>query len=175
VTRFVAFLRAVNLGRRQVAMAAARQALNDLGFEQVSSFLNSGNLLFSSSGKASEHEVAIRSALEDIFGFEITTFVRTAKQVSDLADAKPFGDIAAGHTHFALLTLTPLTAGEKQAVEALSNDHDEVLVRGRDVHWLIRSKSTETTLGPGTWKRALPDNPTTARNMTMMVRLLDNL
>jgi uncharacterized protein (DUF1697 family) len=175
VARFVAFLRAVNVGKRTVAMATARQALEELGFDRVSSYVNSGNLLFSASGRASAHEAAIRTALEDLYGFEITTFVRTAAQVRELVTARPFGDLAAGHTHFALLALTRLTAAEKRAVEGLSNDHDTVVARGRDVHWLIRSKSTETTLGPRRWKEALPDNPTTARNTTMLAKLVERL
>jgi uncharacterized protein (DUF1697 family) len=175
VTRFVAFLRAVNVGKRTVPMAVAKQALVELGFDEVASYVNSGNLLFRTSGAAPSHEAAIRSKLEAIFGFELTTFVRTANQVRALATDKPFGAIRSGHTHFGLLTLTPLTAAEKKAVEALSNDHDEVVVVGRDVHWLIRSKSTETTLGPKQWKQALPDNPTTARNTTMLAKLAERL
>src|SRR6185503_19464900 len=99
-------------------MATARGVLEELGFDQVGSYVNSGNLLFSAGGGASDHETAIRSALEDVFGFEITTFVRTARQVKSLATDKPFGVIATGHTHFALLPLTRLTAAEKKAVEA---------------------------------------------------------
>jgi uncharacterized protein (DUF1697 family) len=154
-------------------MATARNVMTDLGFDQVSSYVNSGNLLFTASRKPPES--TIRSAMEDAFGFELTTFVRTARQVKALAAEKPFGVIAPGHTHFALLTLNPLTAAEKKAVEALSNDHDEVVVRGRDVHWLIRSRSPETTLGPRQWLQALPDNPTTARNTTMLARLAEKL
>lgn len=173
--RFVAFLRAVNVGGRRLMMPAAREVLEELGFDRVDSYANSGNLLFSAAGKASDHETAIRSALEEAFGFELTTFVRTARQVKALATEKPFGVIARGHTHFALLPLHRLTAAEKKAVEAMSNDHDEVVVRGRDVHWLIRSRSPETTLGPRQWKQALPDNPTTARNTTMLRRLVEKL
>ena len=84
MARFVAFLRAVNVGKRTVAMATARQALADLGFADVSSYVNSGNLFFSATGPASDHEVAIRARLEEVFGFELTTFVRTAAQVRDL-------------------------------------------------------------------------------------------
>ena len=175
MARFVAFLRAVNVGKRRVPMARARDVLTGLGFDQVDSFANSGNLIFTATGKASDQEAGIRSALEDAFGFELTTFVRTARQVTALASARPFGVIAAGHTHFGLLPLTRLTVSEKKAVEGLSNDHDEVVVAGRDVHWLIRSKSTETTLGPKQWKHALPDNPTTARNMTLLARLAQKL
>lgn len=175
MARFVAFLRAINLGNRTVPMATARRALEQLGFGDVDSYVNSGNLLFSTTGKAADHEAAIRSKLEDVFGFELTTFVRTADQVQALVTAKPFGTLADGHTHFALLPLTRLTTAEKKAVEEMSNDHDQVVVLGRDVHWLIRSKSTETTLGPKRWKQALPDNPTTARNTTMLARLVTKL
>ncbi len=154
-------------------MATARNVIAELGFDQVSSYVNSGNLLFTAARKPSES--TIRSAMEDAFGFELTTFVRTARQVRALATEKPFGVIAPGHTHFALLTLNPLTATEKKAVEALSNDHDEVVARGRDVHWRIRSRSPETTLGPRQWLQALPDNPTTARNTTMLARLAEKL
>jgi uncharacterized protein (DUF1697 family) len=156
-------------------MPAVREVLEELGFDQVGSYANSGNLLFTAAGNADEHQMAIRSALEDVFGFELTTFVRTTRQVKALATAQPFGVIAPGHTHFALLPLHRLTAVEKKAVEALSNDHDEVIVRGRDVHWLIRSRSPETTLGPRQWKQALPNNPTTARNTTMLRRLVEKL
>jgi uncharacterized protein (DUF1697 family) len=175
VTRFVAFLRAVNIEPRRVAMATAREIVTDLGLNEVSSYANSGNLMFSAPGKGADHQAAIRSALEEEFGFELTTFVRTAAQVQALVDARPFGELASGHTHFALLPFTKLTARERKAVEAMSNDRDEVRVRGRDVHWLIRAKSTATSLGPKQWLDALPGNPTTARNMTMLTKLVKRL
>lgn len=59
-------------------MATARHILCDLGLDEVSSYVNSGNLPFGATGKASGHETAISSALEKEFGFELTTFVRAA-------------------------------------------------------------------------------------------------
>jgi uncharacterized protein (DUF1697 family) len=175
MARFVAFLRAVNLEPRWVPMAKARTALEDLGYADVTSYANSGNLIFTATGKSVDHEQAIRDRLENDFGFELTTFVRTARQVTALANADPFGEVAANHTHFALLTLARLTAKERKAVEAMSNDRDEVVVLGRDVHWLIRARSPETTLGPKKWLDALPGNPTTARNMKLIRRLVAKL
>lgn len=175
MARYVAFLRAVNVGKRTVAMATARAALEDLGYDGVDSFVNSGNLLFTGTGRSADHEKRIRARLEDEFGFEITTFVRTAAQVRSLAEEKPFGTIASGHTHFVLLPLQRLTAAQKRTVEAMSNDRDEVQVVGRDVHWLIRAKSTETSLGPKQWRDALAGMPTTARNTTMVEKLVTRL
>ncbi len=156
-------------------MARARSVLDGLGYADVSSHANSGNLLFSASGKSETHERRIRAALEDEFGFELTTFVRTASQIRTLAAAEPFGRIAPSHTHFVLFPLKRMTAKQKTAVRAMSNEHDEVIIRGRDVHWLIRSRSPETTLGPKQWAAALPENPTTARNITMVTRLAELL
>ena len=48
--RYVAFLRAVNVGKRTVSMARAISALEELGFDDVSTFVNSGDLLFSATG-----------------------------------------------------------------------------------------------------------------------------
>jgi uncharacterized protein (DUF1697 family) len=175
MARFVGFLRAVNVGNRRVSMAECIHALQGLGYDDPASYVNSGNLLFSADGKPAEHEARIRGRLEELYGFEITTFVRTAAEVRAAANRKPFGAIAAGHTHFALLPLTRLTPTEKQAAEALTNEHDEVIVAGRDIHWLIRSKSTETTLEAKHWKQALPGNPTTARNTTMLAKLIGRL
>ncbi len=175
MAHYVAFLRAVNLGKRRVEMARARQVLDGLGYADVDSYANTGNLIFTSTGRAAAHETPIRTALEREFGMELTTFVRTSRQVQRLASDKPFGTIADGHTHFALLTLRPMSAADKRRVEALTNDHDEVVVIGRDVHWLIRSRSPETTLGPRRWLEALPDNPTTARNTTLLERLAARL
>jgi uncharacterized protein (DUF1697 family) len=175
MARYVAFLRAVNVGARRVAMAQARDVLDRLGYADVGSYVNSGNLTFSATGPAATHEAPIRAALEDEFGMELTTFVRTSRQVRALASDKPFGTIAPTHTHFALLTLRPMSAADKRRVEALTNDHDEVVVIGRDIHWLVRSRSPETTIGPRRWVEALPDNPTTARNTTMLERLAAKL
>jgi len=156
-------------------MATACRVLEQLGHTGVESFVNSGNLLFDATGRTAALEKQIRTALEAEFGFELTTFVRIRRQVQALATDKPFGTIAAGHTHFVLLTLTPLGAAERKAVEALSNDLDEVRVVGRDVHWLIRDKSSNTSLTSSAWSKALPGNPSTARNVTMVERLVTKL
>jgi uncharacterized protein (DUF1697 family) len=172
--RYVAFLRAVNVGSRRVVMATARAVLEDLGYQDVASYVNSGNLLFSTVGKTEELESKIRTSLESEFGFELTTFVRTAKEVQKLVDEKPFR-LASQDTHFVLLPLKRMSANEQKAVLNMANEHDELLISGRDVHWLIHGRSTETTLGPIQWARALPGNPTTARNMKMLSRLFDRL
>ena len=91
MARYVAFLRAVNLGpTRRVPMAEARGALEELGYEDVGSYIASGNLLLTATGKAADLEAAIEAALGSRFGFDIPTFVRTPAQIRKAVDLAPF-------------------------------------------------------------------------------------
>ena len=89
MTRYVAFLRGVNVTRsRRVSMPAAREVLEDLGYDDVSSYANTGNLPFTATGKSADLQDTIRKAMEKRFDIELTTFVRTATQVRKLAIAQ---------------------------------------------------------------------------------------
>src|SRR4051812_49975912 len=90
----VAFLRAVNLGKRRVNMNRLAEVLGGLGYENVWTYINSGNAVFDAVGSAvgsrGSVERSIESALEAEFGFEVTTFVRTAAELRRTLDKAPF-------------------------------------------------------------------------------------
>ncbi|QIM21670.1 DUF1697 domain-containing protein [Phycicoccus sp. HDW14] len=95
----VGFLRAVNLGKRRVPMSRLVSVCEDLGFADVWTWVNSGNVVFDTTGSRVSVEGALELALEDEFGFECTTFVRTVAEVRSALDARPF-PVEAGDTHF---------------------------------------------------------------------------
>jgi uncharacterized protein (DUF1697 family) len=83
---YIAFLRAINVGGRFAKMADLRAGLVHEGFDEVESYIQSGNLRLSSSlGSATAVEVALESALEELCGFTVSTIVRTPVQVAELA------------------------------------------------------------------------------------------
>ena len=78
----VGFLRAVNLGaHRRVPMTRLVAVCEGLEYADVWTYVNSGNVVFDTTGARASVEAAIQKALEAEFGFECTTFVRTAKQL----------------------------------------------------------------------------------------------
>ncbi|QNS09265.1 DUF1697 domain-containing protein [Streptomyces xanthii] len=88
----IAFLRAVNVGSRKVEMARLREVLTGLGLGSVRTYIASGNAFFTSADSDPERLVAlIERALEDAFGFEIPTILRTADQLRAELAAAPFG------------------------------------------------------------------------------------
>jgi uncharacterized protein (DUF1697 family) len=91
VTRFVALLRAVNVGGRTLPMAALRALCEaELGWEDVSTYIQSGNIVFEAKGKAEALEAALEKAIEAKFGFKAPAMIRTASEWRTLLAANPF-------------------------------------------------------------------------------------
>ncbi len=88
--RYVALLRAINVGKRKLAMADLRALCDDLGFDEPRTYVNSGNVVFDASGSAKSVEAALEKGLKAHCGFEVPTIVRTKAQWSKLVKANPF-------------------------------------------------------------------------------------
>ena len=167
----VGFLRAVNLGRRRVPMSRLAGVCEGLGFADVWTFVNSGNVVFDTRGARASVEAAMEKALEDEFGFECTTFVRTATQLKRALDADPF-TLAAGDTCFVTFLKKAPTASDAKRLEGLSNDFDTLIVHGADVHWRMRGKSTDSRLAKRDWEKILGPLSSTSRNVTMLTKMV---
>ena len=94
--RYVALLRGINVGRaRRVAMADLRALLEELGYRDVRTLLNSGNAVFTASGVAPEEAAArIEGALFARVGFAARTMVLTAEELVVAVEQNPLLEIA---------------------------------------------------------------------------------
>ena len=170
VTTRVALLRAVNVGRRTVRNARLVELFEELGFTHVWTHVNSGNVVFDGSGRGVDLERRIGAAIEGDVGFEVTTFVRTAAELRKALELQPFA-LSAGDTYFVTFLARRPTAAQATALEELSNDFDTLVVDGRDVHWLMHGKSTDTKIATRQWERILGERSSTSRNTTMLSKL----
>src|SRR4051812_333984 len=130
MTTRIRFLRAVNLGRRTVPMARLVAVLEGLGYEDVWTFVNSGNAVFGAAGSRAAVEHAVERALEDEFGFAVETFVRTVPELRRIVADEPF-PVASGDTHFVTFLKAVPDAATTRALEGLSNDFDTLVVHNR--------------------------------------------
>ena len=92
MSRFVALLRGVNVGgRRRLAMADLRAELERLGLTDVTTYLQSGNAVFTS-GNETPRVIAVRveKALAEAVGDQVDVLVLTAEQIGEVASANPF-------------------------------------------------------------------------------------
>lgn len=147
----------------------------DAGFGDAWTYINSGNVVFDAAGARDEIEQTLESALEEAFGFEVTTFVRTAAELRKAAAASPFA-VSDEDTYFLTFLKSTLPVPKRHTLENLSNDFDTLVVAGHTVHWRMHGKSTETRLRTKDWDAIVGRHRSTSRNMTMvrgLVRKID--
>lgn len=102
MSRFVVLLRGVNVGKaNRVPMAEFKRLLEDLGHTEVSTLLNSGNAVFTSSARSGVKLAAtIKKALETTFGVSTPVVVKSAAQVSAILSGSPIAAPEADHSRF---------------------------------------------------------------------------
>jgi uncharacterized protein (DUF1697 family) len=176
VSRYVALLRAINVGGHVVKMDRLRALFKELGFADVETLIASGNVLFSSSARnAAALEEKIERHLETALGYEVTTFVRTPGEMQAVAEFDPFpGLVEEGHTlSVAFLKQYP----GKQVTDRLHGmrtDYDELRVHGRELYWLARGRSSDSVIWRTPMEKVL-GGPATSRNVTTVRKLAAKL
>lgn len=94
MARFIALLRAVNVGGRKLPMAELRALCGELGWEEVETYIQSGNVVFRAPGKPAALEARLEKAISGRFGLDVPAIVRTSAQWSGYAAANPFAKAA---------------------------------------------------------------------------------
>jgi len=174
VPTFVAFLRAVNVGKRKYPMAELRDALAVAGFEDVETHIQTGNVLFRTRLRSRARVIeALEKAMREDRGFEVSVVLMTPAELTQAyEEAVAF---AAGRPlkgHYLSLLAAPPTAAGTAALEARSGDGEEVHVGTRAVHLLLTSKQFhEATTGNAEVEKEL--GVATTRNLTVISKLAE--
>lgn len=88
----MALLKAINLGaKRRVPMAELREIASGFGWEDVTTYLQSGNLVFSTTAEVDQSESMLEAALVERFGFEVPCLVLSADELDLVVAQCPFG------------------------------------------------------------------------------------
>jgi len=124
--KYAAFLRGINLGKRQIKMAELKSVLEGLGFDEVKTILASGNVVFTSStGKSDQLKNGIETAIKKRFGFDVHVLLRTEKEIATLVKNDPFKNIKV--TPQTRLYITFLSEPPKSKLKAPHKDGDFTL------------------------------------------------
>jgi len=169
--RYVALLRAINVGGHVVKMEALRAHFGALGFTDVSTFIASGNVLFTAGAtKPATLERTIARTLEDALGYPVETFLRTPAQLAAAAAHEPFGMLAAGDTRYVGFLGAPLDAAGRRALAAFNTDVDDFAAHAGEVHWRCRVRSSDSAFNIKKFEKAI-GQAATFRNVTTVRKL----
>ena len=173
MTRFIAFLRAINVGGHTVKMDYLRKLFEALEFSNVETFIASGNVIFESpSNDAQVLEKQIESHLRQSLGYEVATFLRTPAEVAAVIRYKPFPAEPESEGHSLYIAFLPALPSPEaqQKLLAFRTEIDDFHTHEREVYWLARKKMSESPFSGALLEKTL-GLPATMRNSTTVKKL----
>ena len=167
MSAYAAFLRGINVGGHRVTRDQLCAPFEDLGFEGVTTFRASGNVLFRAKREPVARMAArIEGALREALGYEVRVFLRSAAEVRAIAELQPFPpalvESSKGKLQVVLLPRKPPRAAQR-GVMALATDEDRLAFGERELLWLPSGGISESDLDLKAIERLV--GPTTMRTM----------
>lgn len=174
--RRVALLRGINVGgNRTIPMARLREVAQELGWTDVATHLQSGNLLFRAEGTDAAAARALTEALRAEFGLGVDVVVRTGAQLRALVDEHPYAD---GDPSRVVVACCDRDVGElaprRLAELAAGRERVEVATSGTDVYADFPDGQAASKLAAGLVASLRPATGT-ARNLRTMGKLAELL
>ena len=156
-------------------MAELRTLLQDAGYEDVRTHLQSGNVLLSSPLPARKLEAQLERTLAEGLALEIRVLVRTRAELAKVVARDPLGDGATNPSRYLVTFLSQkLSAKAAKQLESADVDPERIAVHGREVYsWhpdgLQRSRAAKLVAD------ATGDVVASARNWNTVTKLLELL
>jgi len=172
--RQIVLLRGINLGpRNRIAMPELRRLLESAGFDDVRTYVQSGNIVLSTRRQPERTAAACEKLIEAELGLDIPVVVRTRDELAEIVRRNPLGDVADNPKRYQVSFLDgepDPKAIEKLAAAAAGGERVEAI--GREIYaWhpdgIARSKMWAALAGKGLGVKA------TARNWTTVTALLE--
>jgi uncharacterized protein (DUF1697 family) len=134
-TRQIALLRGINLGpSRRVPMAELRERLGAAGYEDVATYVQSGNIVLTSTVAPTRLADTLHDELQEWFGLDIPVVVRTAEQLAAVIEANPLADVADEPKRYQVSFLDrALPKRRAEQLAELAAGDERVVVRGREI------------------------------------------
>jgi uncharacterized protein (DUF1697 family) len=174
VTQHVVLLRGINIGAsNRIAMPQLRELLTDGGFTEVRTYLQSGNVVLTSSDGSEAVARRCEQVIADNLGLDIAVVTRSGKEIAAVVRHNPFDGIADDPKRYIVSFLAaPLARDVPRKLSDVAVDSERVVAKGSELYaWLpggsARSRLATMLAGRGLGVTA------TARNWTTVTNLLE--
>ncbi len=172
MTRYVAFLRGVNVGGVNLKMAEVAAAFDNAGFKSVRTILASGNVLLESGSGVDAVRKKAEKTLRDEFGYDAWVLAYDIDTLAAISDAYPFTREVEGH-HSYVTFVTDDEVLDELAGLAKQAGPEEKIKRGKGViYWQVsRAGTLNSTIGKTMGKKRYKSS-TTTRNLRTLDKVL---
>jgi uncharacterized protein (DUF1697 family) len=173
----VALLRGINLGpHKRVAMPALRELLGEAGFEQVRTYVQSGNVVLLSDAEPGSLERELERLMADRLGFDVEVIVRTEEELAEVVKRNPLATVAVEPKRYQVTFLAEeLEPARIEQLADLAVPTERFVAQGRELYaWhpdgVARSKLWAKLGSTGLGVKATSRNWATVTTLLSMMR-----
>ena len=167
----IALLGGINVGgHKKVPMLELRDLLTKAGFQNVQTYIQSGNVVFQSSIEISELEKIIQKSIYNHFGFEVSVIIKTNKQLQVILDNYPLSEEKKEKSYFIMLNKIP-DSNLVNEVDKIAYENEEIIIKNDCIYFCCSTGYGRTKFNMNTYERKL-NVVGTSRNYKTMVKLL---
>lgn len=173
--KYVAFLRGINVGgKNKIKMETLREVCSALGYENVKTYINSGNIIFETAKTGDKILAAqIEAAIEKAFGLKIKTIVRAIDEIKELVENNPFAGEYENDKDVHVFFLDEEMPAEKSELLLSNNSENErYFVRNREIFCHLRVSVLDSLMGKDYIAKKLKVS-STARNWRTVNKILE--
>jgi uncharacterized protein (DUF1697 family) len=153
--RVAALLRGINIGpNKRIAMPALRSLVEGLGHTDVETYLQSGNVVFTPSGKG-DHEARLSAAIAEATGHDVAVVLRTGKELAQVVSANPYPVDDPTKVVVAFLD-REVELGQLELGDLAPYLPDELTLHGREIYVSVPNGQGRSKLMEALVKRRLP-------------------
>ena len=175
MTLYIALLRGINVsGQKMIRMVELKQMFEAMGFTQVQTYIQTGNIWFESGEEETRLRTQIQQEIETVYGFDVPVVIRTVQELEQVIVDCPFpaNDLPEGESvYVAHLQEAPTQMGIDRLL-SYNNGIDELRIQGREVYILYRQSAGRSKLTNNLIEKKLGVIATT-RNWNTVNKLVD--
>ena len=174
---YISILRGINVsGQKNILMAELKGLYESLQFKEVTTYIQSGNVIFKSDGQFSDNELAkkIEAAIEKKYDFRVPVIIRNAEELEKVISTNPFikeKNINAEKLHVTFLSEGP-NKNNLKSIENIDFSPDKFFIKGKEVFLHIPVSYGETKLSNKFFESKLKVKATT-RNWKTVNKLFE--
>jgi len=174
--KYIAFLRAINVGGHTVKMDHLKSLFEKMGFINVETFIASGNVVFETKSKSVDSmKKKIESDLHKQLGYQVAAFIRSTEELKRITGYKPFKESELNNPnnnlYIGFLESAPSKENQNK-VFAMKNDINEFNFYHNELYWLCRKNFSDSGIDGKKLEKALGMSAT-IRNSTTIKKMVD--
>lgn len=175
MSKYIAFLRAINVGGHNVKMDRLKQLFKEKGFKNVETFIASGNVIFESDKKNRKQlESVIEKHLSVSLGYNVAAFIRTIDELQEIVDYRPFptGKYKSAVSNNIGFIKQPLSKKSADELQSFKTDIDDFHSYKTEIYWLCKTGQSKSDFSANAFERKLKSQ-ITFRGIKTLQKLVD--